>query len=388
MRATLRFHRRVTWLATAGLAALAAACGGGDGMNSMPGATAMGCMSMSMSGDGGMSCMAPTVTLQSPGASVHLTVRLSASVTAVRMDDRIMQVDFLVDGAPAGTATMAPYTIEWDSTTVSDGTHTLTASAVDSMGMMATSAPLSVSVDNNPSFAVSLSPAQLMPAPTSAASGTASLAAKLASGALSGQVMLSGMAATAVTLNEAFAGNSGAPLITLRAGAGSGQWDLPAGALLSSAQVTALLQGRLYLIAASAAHPGGEVRGQITPAGIMVSFAGMDGAQEVPPVSIAATGSAAVTVDTAAGTLSVHVHAAGVDDAMAAAVDDGAMGTTGGKLSTLAKDPVDPGHWSTELAAVSPADIADFEASRWYVNLATPAQPAGAIRGQIDAPAP
>jgi len=82
----------------------------------------------------------------------------------------------------------------------------------------------------------------------------------------------------------------------------------------------------------------------------------------------------------------VHLHAAGVDDAMAAAVDTGAMGTTGAKLAPLTRDPVDPGHWSTELAAVSAPDIANFVASRWYVNLATPAQPAGAIRGQIDAP--
>src|SRR6185312_1015591 len=350
MHAALRIHRPLTWMSIAGVAALLGGCGG-DGMSNMPGATAMGCMSMSMSGEGGMSCMAPTVTMHSPGANVHLSVRLSASVTSMRMDDPVTQVDFLVDGAPVGTATMAPYAVEWDSTTVSDGTHTLTASVMDSMGMMATSAPLSVSVDNNPSFAVSLSPTQLMPAPPSGASGTANIAAKLASGALSGQVMLSGMSATAVSLNEAFAGNSGAPLITLHEGAGSGEWDLPAAALLTAEQVTALLQGKLYLVAVSAAHPGGEVRGQVTPAGVMVSFAG-------------------------------------VDDAMAAAVDDGAMGTTGGKLTALAKDPVDPGHWSTELAAVSAIDISDFDASRWYVNLATPAQPAGAIRGQIDAPAP
>src|SRR6478736_6591956 len=144
MHAALRIHRPLTW--------------------------------MSISGEGGMSCMAPTVTMHSPGANVHLSVRLSASVTSMRMDDPVTQVDFLVDGAPVGTATMAPYAVEWDSTTVSDGTHTLTASVMDSMGMMASSAPLSVSVDNNPSFAVSLSPTQLMPAPASGASGTANIA--------------------------------------------------------------------------------------------------------------------------------------------------------------------------------------------------------------------
>jgi hypothetical protein len=381
MRAALRIHPRVVFTAAAAVAALLAACGGGSDGMSMPGSTAMGCMP-----GANMTCMAPTVTLHAPGTTIHLTVTLRASVSSMMMDEA-MPVDFMVDGTRVGTAMMAPYSVQWDSTAVSDGSHTLTARVMDSMGQAATSAPVSVSVENNPTLAVSLAPTQLMPVPASSATGSASLAVKLASGALSGKVTLSGMAASAVTLNEAFAGNSGAPLITLRAGAGSGEWDLPPGALLSLEQVSALLQGRLYLVAASAAHPGGEVRGQITPAGVMVSFAGMDGAQEVPPVSIAASGSAAVTVDSSAGTLTVHLHAAGVDDAMAAAVDTGAMGATGGKLTTLAKDAVDPGHWSTELAAVSATDIANFSASRWYVNLATPAQPAGAIRGQIDAPA-
>jgi hypothetical protein len=72
---------------------------------------------------------------------------------------------------------------------------------------------------------------------------------------------------------------------------------------------------------------------------------------------------------------------------MAGDLDSGAAGATGSKLAALAKDGVDPGHWSTELAPIKPDDLANFDASRWYVNVMTPAQPAGAIRGQIGAPA-
>jgi len=36
------------------------------------------------------------------------------------------------------------------------------------------------------------------------------------------------------------------------------------------------------------------------------------------------------------------------------------------------------------LVAVSAADMAAFEASHWYSNLLTPADPQGAIRGQIE----
>src|SRR5438874_2689980 len=106
--------------------------------------------------------------------------------------------------------------------------------------------------------------AQIFPAPNSGAAGTASLTVKLASGATSGKVTLSGVSATAVTINEAFAGATGASLITLAANGGTaGEWDVPAGALLSADQVTALLQGKLYVIATSAANPAGAIRGQI-----------------------------------------------------------------------------------------------------------------------------
>ena len=103
-------------------------------------------------------------------------------------------------------------------------------------------------------------------------------------------------------------------------------------------------------------------------------------------MSIAASGMAATTVDATANTLTVHVHTAGVADAMAGEVDTGAMGTTGSMLSTLEKDSVDAGHWAVALVAINAGDVANFEAADWYVNIATPTDPKGAIRGQIAAP--
>jgi hypothetical protein len=296
-----------------------------------------------------------------------------------------MRIDFLVDGTNVGTATTTPYTVNWDTTGFMDGPHVLAAALTDSMGRMTSSPSVSVTVDNNPAFSVALSPAQVMPAPASGAAGSASLTAKLASGAVSGKVTVNGVTATAVTINEAFAGNSGGKLITLTAnGGGGGEWDVPAGALLTADQLTALLQGRLYVIATTAANPNGEIRGQITPANVTVVFSAMSAAQEVPPLASAATGVAATTVDSAANTVTVHVHATGADDAMAGDVDNGAAGATGARLAALAKDGVDMGHWSVELAPIAAADVANFNANKWYVNLATPADPNGAIRGQIE----
>jgi hypothetical protein len=382
---TLRFKQALPTALLSGVGALAAiltACGGG-GMGSDP--MPMGCSGSMSGGMGGMMCPAPTIKLASPGSTVNRTVKLSAAAAA-GMGAMVMRVDFMVDGTSVGMASMAPYTVSWDSTTVSDGTHTLTASVTDNMDMTATSTAVTVQVENEPGFMVSMAPAQLFPAPTSAASGTANLTAKLGTGAVGGKVMLSGVSAAAVSINEAFAGATGPTVIMLAASATiAGEWDVPAGARLTADQVSALLQGMFYVLATSAANPGGELRGQITPTNITVVFADMAGSQEVPPVVTTASGVAAVTVDSTANTLTVHANSAGVSDAMTAEVATAATGVTGPKLATLTKDSVNMGQWSMELAAITASDVSNFQAGRWYVNVATPADPSGAIRGQIDA---
>jgi CHRD domain-containing protein/Big-like domain-containing protein len=374
--------RRAPLLMAGTLALFLSACGGGYGGSSSSGSGSTGC-----GGAYGSTCPAPTITVNSPGASVNRSVNLTASAAATG-GASVTQVDFLIDGASVGTATAAPYTVSWDSTTVADGNHALTGKVTDSQGQTATSAAITVAVKNNPVFSVTLSAAQIFPAPSSSASGTANLTVKLGSGATSGKVTLSGVTATAVTINEAFAGATGASLITLAANAGTaGEWDVPAGALLTADQVTALLQGKLYVIATSAANPAGEIRGQITPANVTVVFSALAGSQEVPPVTITASGAAAATLDAAANTLTVHVNSTGVDDATAAEVDTGAAGASGAKLVALTKDSVNMGHWSTELAAIAASDVANFNANKLYVNVKTPADPNGAIRGQINASA-
>ena len=377
------------WAATL----LLAACGGGMGSDSTLGTDAMasGSMSggsmdmncMSMGGMSGMSCPAPSVTLAAPAGTMSRSVTLRARVS-MSGADAVARVDFMVDSMRIGSSSAAPYSVSWDTTSVSDGPHTLTATVSDSMGQTGNANPLAIEVDNHPAFAVTLTAAQIFPTPGSAASGTAQLKADLASGALSGRVMLSGVTATAVTLNTGFAGDRGALLLTLQPGASSSEWQLPAGALLTEEQTTALLQGGLYVIASSAANPQGELRGQITPASIMVVFSPLSGTQEVPPVTINAAGVSAATVDTVANTLTVHVHASGVDDAMGGEVAEGAAGVVGGRLAALTRDDVDPKHWAAQLVAVDTAVMAAFKASHWYINMLTPADPKGAIRGQIE----
>jgi mono/diheme cytochrome c family protein len=364
------------------LVAMLAACGGSGG--SM---YTMGGMTGGMTGGttGGMTTPS-SVSLVSPGATVNRMVSLTATAMA-GTGVTLSRVDFMVDGAAIGTATMSPYSVKWDTSTVTDGVHSLVAQVTDSGGKMVKSTAVSVNVLNKPTLTVALSPAQIYPAPTSTASGTATVTVNLVSGAVTGKVMLTGVTATGVALYEGFAGMTGTSVVMLTQNtATAGEWDLAASAMLTADQVTALLNGGFYIGVLSAANPGGEIRGQIAPANITVVWTPLVGTQEVPPVTITAAGIAATTVDSVANTVTVYINSTGVTDATGAELETGATGMVGTKLVALTKSAVNMGSWSVSMSPVTAADIGNFGKGMWYLNVLTPADPMGAIRGQITPP--
>ncbi|HEX4525868.1 MAG TPA: chitobiase/beta-hexosaminidase C-terminal domain-containing protein [Gaiellaceae bacterium] len=72
---------------------------------------------------------AETVTLTAPldGSTVSGT---SVTLTATVSNGTPDRVDLLVDGNVVGSANTSPYTLNWDSTTVPDGSHTVSAQAI------------------------------------------------------------------------------------------------------------------------------------------------------------------------------------------------------------------------------------------------------------------
>jgi hypothetical protein len=93
-----------------------------------------------------------TVTITSPasGSTVSSTVSVTASVTGIGAFT-VRGVQFKLDGANLGAeVATAPYSVPWDTTTASYGSHTLTAVARDSLGMLWTSDPVTVTVSNPP----------------------------------------------------------------------------------------------------------------------------------------------------------------------------------------------------------------------------------------------
>ena len=97
---------------------------------------------------GGGDTTPPTaaITAPAPNATVSGTVTLTATATD---NVGVAGVQFLVDNNPLGAEdTTSPYSVTWNTTTVANGTHTLTALARDTSGNTTTSAPVTVTVAN------------------------------------------------------------------------------------------------------------------------------------------------------------------------------------------------------------------------------------------------
>ncbi|HVZ59748.1 MAG TPA: LamG-like jellyroll fold domain-containing protein, partial [Terriglobales bacterium] len=90
----------------------------------------------------------PTASMTAPlnGASLSGSTTVSANASD---NVGVVGVQFLLDGSPLGTEdTTAPYSISWDTTTTSNGSHNLSARARDAAGNLGTSTSISVSVSN------------------------------------------------------------------------------------------------------------------------------------------------------------------------------------------------------------------------------------------------
>jgi hypothetical protein len=87
-----------------------------------------------------------SITAPANGATVTGTVTLSANAAD---NVGVTGVQFQVDSANVGALlTVSPYSLSWNSTTVSNGSHTITAIAQDAAGNRATSVGVTVTASN------------------------------------------------------------------------------------------------------------------------------------------------------------------------------------------------------------------------------------------------
>ena len=91
----------------------------------------------------------PSVSVTAPTAGATVTGTLSVAATATDTVG-VVGVQFRLDGGNLGVeVTAAPYAVAWNTATVVDGTHALTAVARDAAGNSTTSAAVTVTVNND-----------------------------------------------------------------------------------------------------------------------------------------------------------------------------------------------------------------------------------------------
>jgi subtilisin family serine protease len=146
---------------------------------------------------------APLASIAAPLANSSVSGLVGVSVNAGD-NVGVARVDLKVNGTVVATDTAAPYSFSWDSTSVADGTATLTAVAYDAAGNSTASASVSVSVANGTAVTTPIP----TPTPTPATDSTPPVVQILSPG--SGSIKPKG----ALSISASASDNSGATGIT------------------------------------------------------------------------------------------------------------------------------------------------------------------------------
>lgn len=228
-------------------------------------------------------------------------------------------------------------------------------------------------------FVVPMSPAQEVPPPASAATGTGLLNLDPATRKFSARITLSGMVAAAAHIHSGATGVNGPIIFPLsETAAGSGVWVSAQDATLSEAQLATLVAGGLYFNAHSAAFPNGEVRGQIAR---NVGVARLSASEEVPPTLSVATGTGTLVIDPATRAASGSISLSGMPTT-SAHIHLAAPGVNGPIIVPL----IDAGGsvWAVPPnTRLSAEQFAAFKQGNLYYNAHSALFPNGEIRGQI-----
>jgi CHRD domain len=118
------------------------------------------------------------------------------------------------------------------------------------------------------------------------------------------------------------------------------------------------------------------------PAATMIFKAPLSGTSEVPPTTSAGTGTATVTLNTATRRITWDVTYSGLTGPAKAAHIHGPAdsGQNAGVVVPLTGNLASPIRGSKIL---TPAQMADLEAGKYYVNIHTAANKGGEVRGQL-----
>lgn len=179
----------------------------------------------------------------------------------------IEKVEFLIDGRVSaelgetagakqpGVPLFLFFSI-WDTSSYSDGPHSVMARVTDRIGRTADTPTLTAVVKNQITMAPMLSGATR--------DGIGRFSVNLATGEMTGEVSSAQPGIVGVHIHDGYAGTAGEQLVELRQESpGSSRWVVPADTVLTPDQTDRLLRGALYVDLDSTVFPDGEIRTQI-----------------------------------------------------------------------------------------------------------------------------
>lgn len=260
--------------------------------------------------------------------------------------------------------------------------HSARQPAGEIRGQIVPSATVLTTDTGNPAtsnnFSTLLSGVEEVPANTTTATGYSTVALDPATKTISGTLVTSGIVGTGAHIHDGLAGENGPIIVTLAGG--PAVWTVPTGTTLSDAQIARLTAGAYYVNVHTAALPNGAIRGQLNR---QVRFALLSGANEVPPVTTTASGTAVLAMDPVTNRISGFVRSSGISGT-AAHIHEGPAGVAGPVIVPLTETPAGSGVWVVPAGQVLTAgQAASFNAGNLYYNVHSAANPGGEIRGQI-----
>jgi hypothetical protein len=142
---------------------------------------------------------------------------------------------------------------------------------------------------------------------------------------------------------------------------------------------------RTLMSLTSLALAGSTLVARAAPASFSVP---LTGAQQVPPVTTAGSGAAALTYDPTSRVVTWSVTFSGLSGppTMAHFHGPAAAGANAPVLVWISKKGEPVTSPITGQATLTPDQAMQFTAGQWYVNVHTAAHPAGEIRGQVMPP--
>jgi hypothetical protein len=221
--------------------------------------------------------------------------------------------------------------------------------------------------------------------PNSAATGSGTLTLNRDTGDLTGSITISSLSSNAnnAHVHVGIAGISGGVVVPLDYT--NTTVTVPANTMLSSAQMDALLGANYYINVHTANNGLGELRGQIVPAGFQVIRVVLDGASEVPAVITGSSAIGYLTINSSTLSLQGNITSTGITGDTAAHIHGpAAAGVNAGVLVPFPAKANDDALWALpDPTTISQINMDYIIADQTYLNVHTPGNPGGEIRGQI-----